>query len=58
MLRGCETCTYTPTPVLQVVWHLQMRLPAVLPPIKELFVESGRPVQDGKDPALALLQVC
>lgn len=35
-----------------------MRSPAVLPPIKELFAESGRPVQDGKDPALALLQVC
>lgn len=44
-------------PLLQVVWHLQMRSPAVLPPLSELFAGAARPMRGGQAPRMSLLQV-
>ncbi|KAL4440273.1 hypothetical protein ABPG75_003274 [Micractinium tetrahymenae] len=39
---------------LMVIWHLQMRVPAVLPPVGESF--DSRPLEAGADPDMPLVQ--
>ena len=53
-------CPALPCALLQVVFHLQTRTPAVLPPLCELFGAapgSARPMQDHALPDWRLLQV-
>lgn len=59
--RRCAAVACQPTHACaslpQVVWHLQLRDPPVLPPIQQLFGEgSGRPLQGGKAPKMSQLQ--
>lgn len=42
---------------LMCVWHLQMRQPAVLPPLGALFGWRERPAEGGTVPHLKVLQV-
>lgn len=56
------TCTITPPvpPHPQVIFHLQTRTPAVLPPLCELFGAGPgdeRPMQEQRFPDWHLLQV-
>ena len=44
------------TPCAQVLWHLQMRDPPVLPPVKDLFRGQQRPLVHNKPPRMSLLQ--